>query len=93
MENMETDEALLPFRDFLTELTAQVAGFEDPEAGVTMELESLGVEMPLVLDIGLREDGSLALAAAPPLYYLETTIEQVYHPVKFTIVQDQTLTR
>lgn len=90
---METDEALLPLRDFLAEMTAQVAGFEDREAGVTMELESLGVEMPLVLDVAVREDGSIALAAAPPLYYVDTTIGQVYHPVKFTIVQDQTLTR
>jgi len=90
MEYEQIDEALLPMHELLVELSTVLAGYEDPVEGVRMELEALGIEMPLVLDISLREDGSIALGAAPPLYYLETTVEQVHHPVKLRIVKEAT---
>lgn len=88
MEYEEIDEALLPLHVFIGELTEVVAGFEDANHGVRMEIEALGLEMPLTLDVFTREDGSLAIGAAPPLYYVSTSVEQVHHPVKLLITRD-----
>lgn len=93
MNNAPIDEALLPLHRFLADLTAVIDGFEDDGAGVRMNLASLGITMPLVLDVGANADNQLALGAAPPLYYLETTVEQVHHSIKLTIVPDQNLLR
>jgi hypothetical protein len=82
----QIDEALLPLHQFIAELTEAAAGFEDE--GIRMEMQSMGIEMPLTLDIASREDGSLAIGAGPPLYYVETSIEQIHHPVKFLITKD-----
>ena len=86
MEEEEIDEALLPLHRFIADLVEAGLGLESD--GVRMGIESLGIEMPLTLDVVMQQDGRLAIGAAPPLYYFETSLAQVHHPLKVLITRD-----
>lgn len=79
------DEALLPFHSFAAALS-EFDGFAiDQEAGFNMNIEEVIMEMPLLVDVVDNDDGSLTLGAAPPLYYLATGVDSVYHQIKLTV--------
>ena len=70
-----------------TDLTARLV---DTEAGVAMWVEELAVDTPIELEVRVREDGTLALGIAPPLYPIELGVEPVLHRMRFVAVAEET---
>lgn len=79
------DEAFLSLGDFFVELTDQEGRVEGGDYGFDMEIESLKLGLPVQLDIIVNEDDSVQVGAAPPLYYVETSVTPVFHSIKISL--------
>ena len=89
MNYEQIDEAMLPFFEYVQKLSAFDNGtITDQSNSMTMRIESVGIEMPFELDIQSDGDGNLVIGASPPLYYVQTTVEPVFHSMKIRLVED-----
>jgi hypothetical protein len=83
------DEALVPFSEMARAFTDFTGVFgEDESAGLPAEVERIELDLPVVLEVLVADDGRVILGSAPPLYYEETGIEPVYHQLRLTIALD-----
>jgi len=88
MENNyhKIDEALLPFHEHLNAMLEIDGNFEDKEAGFKMMVHEVTIESPLQLDIIVDEDESVTVGSSPPLYYVDTAVQPVFHNIRFRAV-------
>ncbi|MCC6411167.1 MAG: hypothetical protein IT270_05890 [Saprospiraceae bacterium] len=79
------DEAFLPFHAFATALSEFDGEITDEESGTTMSLSEVRLELPILIDIASDENETLTLGASPPLYYVATGIESVFHKITLRV--------
>ena len=80
-----------PFFEYVQKLSKfEKSSFTDEEKSLTMSIESVTVETPFELDIQTDNNGKLVIGASPPLYYVQTTVEPVFHSMKIRIIEDIT---
>lgn len=82
------DEAFRILSEFVTASCDVVSGLGDEAAGVRMEVESLGIETPVELDLRVRDDGTVAVGCAPPVYPVDVTVAPVLHQLRFTALAE-----
>lgn len=83
------DEAILPFNAFASGVCDLEGVISSETAGVRMRLKEAAVELPILMDIQPGAGGDLLLGASPPLYYVATGIESVYHKIKITVIAEE----
>lgn len=83
------DEAFVLFGEHLLGYTEIVDSLGGPQDGFRMSVEELTVETPVELDIQVDGQGRLELGCVPPLYHLTTSVEPVFHRLRFTVIQQQ----
>lgn len=82
------DEALLPFHHFVEQLSDLDGWVGEKESPVQMRLEKAAMELPIQFEVETAHESVLALAASPPLYYLETSFMPVFHQLKIVLELD-----
>ena len=82
------DEAYAWLSENVAAYTDLIGEISDEAAGVRMRAESITIETPVELEIGVEDDGSVRIACAPPVYAVEATLEPVFHRLRFTAVAD-----
>jgi hypothetical protein len=87
-ENYEAiDEAMVPMHEQIVAMLEITEGqLETDVEGFRMQLESVGVELPVQLDVIVNDDGEVVIGSSPPLYYLETGVLPVFHHIRFNAV-------
>ncbi len=80
------DEAFGVIAENLLGYTDIVGEIVDDDAGVRMEIEELAVTTPIELSLFVRDDGSIEIGCAPPLYDVDVTIQPVLHNLHFRAV-------
>jgi hypothetical protein len=83
------DEAMSTMSDFISQMTELDGHLVDDEMGAAMRVEKAEMSMPVQLDFHINDDGSVVLGAAPPLYYVHTTISPVFHQLKVEITASE----
>lgn len=86
MEYEKIDEALLPFHNYVTALFDIEASAGSKEIGVKMEIDEVSIEMPVQMDIIVGDDGRITIGVSPPLHYIATTVQPVFHRITATSV-------
>jgi hypothetical protein len=80
------DEALAPLSIFVDAMsiasTAAVAGSAHVPS---LWVERMDIELPFEMDVWVKPDGTVRLAASPPTQYTETTFMPVFHQVKLSV--------
>lgn len=90
MEDEKTiDPALLPFHEYMKDMCDVNGQILDVAAGVKMEVTAIETEMPLQLEIIVDEMGKITFGASPPVYYVDTGIQPVFHHLRATIVNEK----
>jgi hypothetical protein len=82
------DEALLPFNEHIHDMLSIEGEAYDEEKGIRMQINEVGIESPLQLDIIVDDDGKVTLGSSPPLYYFETGVMPVFHRLTIRAVID-----
>lgn len=73
------------FSDVLEQLADLVDRLEDPQSGMTMEIEQVTINLPIELNVASEED-AIVLSGSAPTQTVETTIFPVLHRMTLTIV-------
>lgn len=84
----QIDEALLPFHTMIADLADFDGSIIDETACTSMSLQEVQLELPILLEIVTDVQGGLILGVSPPLYYVATGIESIYHKLVISIVSD-----
>lgn len=77
------DEAYRWLSELVSASCDVVSGVADEAAGVAMEVEALGIETPVELDVRVDGRGAVELGCAPPIYPVEVTQAPVLHRLRF----------
>jgi hypothetical protein len=86
---MPIDDAWLqPFTTLVTGIADVEASMSEPALGVAWHMERAVLDTPLELSVEVAEDGSVALATAPPTQHVETTYMPVFHQIRMTVAAD-----
>ena len=85
LKDKRIDAALLPFHQFVEELTDVPGVLRDPLGIQQMHVEEVKVDFPILMDIVQTNEGEIEIGAAPPLYYVDTTIGSIYHQISLTV--------
>ena len=87
MNYNKIDEAMLPFFEYVQKISILNEGsFTDKDQfGFSMNIESVHIEMPFEMDIDTDENGQVTIGVSPPMYYVATSIEPVFHSLKVTM--------
>jgi hypothetical protein len=81
----EIDEAMLAMSEFVVQMSDVEGYLVDEEMMTSMQLEKVGLSIPIQLDLHVRDDGTVRLGCSPPLYYAATTILPVFHQLNINI--------
>jgi hypothetical protein len=81
MDYEKIDEALMPVHNYVTVLFDIEASAGDEEWGVKMEIDEVSIDMPVQMDIIVSDDGQVTIGVSPPLHYVATGIEPVFHRI------------
>lgn len=81
--NTTIDEAMLP----LGELFEQCCDQPDHLINDICEMKLTSIEMgfPMQLDLLVDDDGRVSLGGSPPLVYVETSFDPVFHQIKIKV--------
>ncbi|MEU6765552.1 hypothetical protein ABZ916_23895 [Streptomyces sp. NPDC046853] len=77
-----------PLAEFLTRLGA-AAQVDDAAMDGAMRLTSLGLDLPVELDVGTDADGALRVRACPPTQRVATTFLPVFHRMTVRITGEE----
>ena len=80
------DEALVPFHEQINAMLEIDGTIEDKNADFRMIIHEVTIESPVQLDIIVDEDESVTLGSSPPLYYVDTEVQPVFHKIRFRAV-------
>lgn len=83
------DEAMLPFHQHIEDMLEIDGEALDEEKGIKMQIEEVGIESPVQLEIVIDDDGKIVVGSSPPLYYLSTGIMPVFHKLTLRAVAVQ----
>jgi hypothetical protein len=82
------DEYLHPFSRLFEGIADLDAALVDEEFGAAFLLDEAIVELPIELSIGVTDQGTVALATAPPTQHVETTYMPVFHQIRLSVRSD-----
>lgn len=82
------DEYLHPFSRLFESLADFDATLIDEEVGVGFRLDEAIVELPIELTIGVTDQGTVAIASAPPTQHVQTTYMPVFHQIRLAVRSD-----
>ncbi len=87
MKNFKLDEMKLPFSEYLQKITVLKAGsfIDTDQFGFSINIESVHIETPFEMEIEVDENGQVTMGVSPPIYYVATSIEPVFHAMKLTM--------
>lgn len=85
MNKRAVNDALSSFSILLYQLADLTDRLEDPQSGMTMEIEQITVNLPIELIIASEED-EIALSGSASTQTVETTIFPVLHRMTLDIV-------
>ncbi len=89
MQGERIDEAFRWLSELLAAWSDLASDVVDHAAGVRMQLEELGIDTPLELDLRVRAGGMVDLGTAPPLYPVDVTVAPVFHRLRFTALAER----
>jgi len=84
-EENEGEKELVPFASFIAGLTDIWEPMHDPELGLYMFVEDLGLILPCEVRVETDEAGEMMIAGAPPTQHTETSIMPVFHHLRVHI--------
>lgn len=73
------------FSNVVQQLSDLTDRLEDPQSGMSIEIEQVTVNLPMELNVAGKED-MLSLSSSAPTQTVETTIFPVLHRMTLTIV-------
>lgn len=82
------DEAFAHLRENVVAYADLFGEERDDALGIRMQIEEVGIDTPIELDVRVDAAGRVAIGCAPPLYRLETGVMPVFHQVRITLVPD-----
>jgi hypothetical protein len=83
-EELLIDEAMMTVEEMVGDLISPVEEMTDHEEQVSLSIHQLELDMPIQLEVVVKEDGSVLIGTTPPLYKLETSFEPVFHQLRFS---------
>lgn len=87
MNYNKLDEAMLPFFEYVQKISLLKEGsfIDTKQFGFSMNIETVHIETPFELDIDTDENGLVTIGVSPPMYYVATSVEPVFHSMKVTM--------
>jgi hypothetical protein len=82
----EIDEALLPFHQHINEMLVIDGEVYDKSKEIRMSIYEVDIDSPVQLDVIVNEYGQVVVGSSPPLYYLDTGIQPVFHNIRLRAV-------
>ncbi|UEM21763.1 hypothetical protein JL100_003070 [Skermanella mucosa] len=77
--------ALAPFGDFAADLAVFAETLEDADAGVSLAVESMTIDLPVELEVLVDDDGRVRLGGEPPTQVTATSVMPVFHRMRITL--------
>ncbi|MBX7225024.1 MAG: hypothetical protein K1X55_03280 [Chitinophagales bacterium] len=81
----DIDEAFVSLHEKIAAFCEEMIVIQDMPHAIQMRVERLEIDTPIEIDIIEDEYGTLQIGAVPPLYKVATSIEPIYHQIKFRI--------
>ena len=85
------DEYLHPFARMFESFCDVETSVGGAEEGIALRLDEARLDLPIELDVGVTDEGTVALAGAPPTQHVETTYMPVFHRISLSIRADEDL--
>ena len=83
------DEALVPFHEHINAMLDIEGYIKNDDAGCSSMIEEVGIESPVQLDIIVDDEGKVTIGSSPPLYYVDTAVQPIFHSIRFRAVPEQ----
>ncbi len=83
-EELLIDESMMTLEEMVGELISPVEEIIDQEEQVSLSIHQLALDMPVQLEVVVRDDGSVQIGTSPPLYKVETSFTPVFHQLRFS---------
>lgn len=79
------DGALAPFGDFAADLAVFAETLEDADAGVSLAVDGMTIDLPVELEVLVDGDGRVRLGGEPPTQFTATSVMPVFHRMRITL--------
>lgn len=83
-EDGNLDESMMSLSEMVSDMVQPFESEISQEAGFSMSLVGIRLDMPVQLQVTTDENGQVLLGITPPIYKIETSFNPVFHQVRFS---------